>query len=179
LKKTGKNQNMKTPAPDAVDHIISQWRREKPELELKAMEVLGRLKRASALQSPKVEKVFLEYGLNQPEFDVLATLRRSGAPYCLAPTALFSTLMVTSGTMTNRMMQLEKKGLIERLPNPEDARSKLVKLSDKGFELIEMVLPHHVQNGLNLIAKLDDNTLKTLNQSLRLLLHALEGDDPQ
>ncbi|MFG1490742.1 MarR family transcriptional regulator, partial [Oceanospirillum sp. HFRX-1_2] len=130
--------------------------------------------RASAVLAPKVDKVFLEHGLNQPEFDVLATLRRSGAPYCLAPTALFSTLMVTSGTMTNRMTQLEKKGLIERLPNPDDARSKLVKLSDKGLELIEQILPYHVENGLNLIAGLDEDSLASLNQSLRDLLTVLE-----
>ncbi|WP_417594575.1 MarR family winged helix-turn-helix transcriptional regulator [Oceanospirillum sp.] len=158
---------------DAVDAIMAQWQREKPEFDLTAMEVLGRLKRASAMLSPKIEKVFLEYGLNQSEFDVLATLRRSGAPYCLAPTELFSTLMVTSGTMTNRMAQLEKKGLIERMPNPDDARSKLVKLSPKGFELIEQVLPHHVQNGLNLIAGLDAEALSVLNQSLKDLLTAL------
>lgn len=159
---------------DAVDKIIAQWRQEKPEFDLTAMEVLGRLKRASAVLSPKIEKVFLEHALNQPEFDVLATLRRSGAPYCLAPTALFSTLMVTSGTMTNRMTQLEKKGLIERLPNPDDARSKLVKLSDKGLELIEQVLPYHVENGLNLIVGLDEDSLASLNQSLRDLLTVLE-----
>lgn len=168
-----------SPETDAVDKIIAQWQQEKPEFDLTAMEVLGRLKRASAVLSPRVEKVFLEHGLNQPEFDVLATLRRSGAPYCLAPTALFSTLMVTSGTMTNRMTQLEKKGLIERLPNPDDARSKLVKLSDKGLELIEQVLPHHVQNGLNLISGLDGDSLANLNQSLRDLLSALEAEEAE
>lgn len=162
--------------PDAVDRILAQWRQEKPEFELKAMELMGRLKRINAVLSPKIERVFLEYGLNQPEFDVLATLRRSGAPYCLAPTALFSTLMVTSGTMTNRMTQLEKKGLIERLPNPDDARSKLVKLSDQGFELIETILPHHVENGLNLIAGLDEASLNQLNAGLRVLLQVVEGD---
>ena len=103
------------------------------------MLLIGRLKRAAALIARELEKVYGEYGLTEGSFDVLATLRRSGAPYTLTPTELFSALMVTSGTMTTRLKNLENQGLIDRLPNPDDARSLLVRLTDKGKELIEKI----------------------------------------
>ncbi|CAI2931743.1 protein of unknown function [Aminobacter niigataensis] len=53
---------------------------------------------------------------------MLATLRRSGAPYALSPGDLSATMMITSGTMTNRVDQLEKAGLVERRLNPDDRR---------------------------------------------------------
>src|SRR5256885_10615960 len=63
---------------------------------------IGRIKRCAALLEQRLEECFARFGMTMWEFDVLATLRRSGAPFCLTPTALFSTLMVTSGTMTDR-----------------------------------------------------------------------------
>ena len=160
---------------DAVDRILMQWRKEKPEFDLSAMEVLGRLKRCSALLTPKLEQVFSDNGLNFWEFDVLATLRRSGAPYCLTPTELFSTLMVTSGTMTHRMTQLEKKGWIERVSNEQDARSKLVCLSASGLALIDQVLEPHVENGLNLLSGLSPEEYRALNIGLKALLGQFES----
>ena len=121
---------------DAAARAVAQWKQELPELEAENMLLIGRLKRAAALIARELEKVYGEYGLTEGSFDVLATLRRSGAPYTLTPTELFSSLMVTSGTMTTRLKNLENQGLIDRLPNPDDARSMLVSLTDKGKELI-------------------------------------------
>ena len=120
---------------DAAARAVAQWKQELPELEAENMLLIGRLKRAAALIARELEKVYGEYGLTEGSFDVLATLRRSGAPYTLTPTELFSSLMVTSGTMTTRLKNLENQGLIDRLPNPDDARSMLVRLTDKGKEL--------------------------------------------
>jgi DNA-binding MarR family transcriptional regulator len=105
---------------------------------------------------------------------MLATLRRSGAPYCLAPTALFSTLMVTSGTMTHRMQRLEASGWVERLANPDDARSKLVKLTPAGLELIDRAVGAHVQNEHRILASLSAADLSALEASLAGLLAVLE-----
>jgi DNA-binding MarR family transcriptional regulator len=160
---------------DGIDTILAQWQKEKPDLDLSAMAIIGRLKRCHALMQPQLDKVFKRHDLSFWEFDVLATLLRSGPPYCLAPTALFSTLMVTSGTMTHRMTQLEKKELIERVANEHDARSKLVKLSKKGEAMISIAVDEHVENELAILSSLDQATQKELNQSLKTLLITLEG----
>ena len=160
---------------DAVDDILAQWQRERPDLDTRMMGPIGRLKRTAALLQPKLEAVFSEFGLSYWEFDVLATLRRSGAPYCLAPTQLFSTLMVTSGTMTHRMNQLEKRGLIERQANENDARSKLVKLSAPGLDIINRAIEVHVDNETRLFGSLSDEQLQQLDQRLRQVLAILES----
>ncbi|UTV29469.1 MarR family winged helix-turn-helix transcriptional regulator [Photobacterium atrarenae] len=160
---------------DAVDAIISQWQNERPDLSLGAMATFGRLKRCSVLSQPMLDNTFSKFGLSGWEFDVLATLRRSGAPYRLAPTTLFSTLMITSGTMTHRMKRLESSGLIERLPNPNDARSMLVQLTDKGLDLIEKAVSAHVNNMESRLEALDATQKAKLDEGLKVLLSVLES----
>ncbi len=159
---------------DAVDNILAQWQSEISELEAEHMLLIGRLKRCAALLTPKLEQVFSQYGLGSGTFDVLATLRRSGHPYCLTPTELFSALMVTSGTMTTRLKNLETRGLIARLPNPHDARSLLVQLTPPGKELIEKALFPHVANEKQLLAALPPQVRTRLEADLKVLLQVLE-----
>ena len=160
---------------DAAARAVAQWKQELPELAAENMLLIGRLKRAAALIGRELEKVYGEYGLTEGSFDVLATLRRSGAPYTLTPTELFSALMVTSGTMTTRLKNLENQGLIDRLPNPDDARSLLVRLTDKGEELIEKAVFPHVENEKRLMEKLDLKTKTSLEYGLEKWLEILEG----
>ncbi|EER60048.1 transcriptional regulator, MarR family [Acidovorax delafieldii 2AN] len=160
--------------PDAVDAILDQWHRERPDLDVSPMGPIGRIKRCAALLQRRLDDTFGAFDLTSWEFDVLATLRRSGAPYCLAPTTLFSTLMVTSGTMTHRMGKLEAQGWIERLPNPADARSSLVQLTPEGLERIDRALEAHVANEHRILAPLKAADLAALDARLALLLAALE-----
>ncbi len=159
---------------DAVDSIITQWQAQRPDLNLEGMATIGRVKRCAALLQPKLEKVFKEYDLNFWEFDVLATLRRSGGDCCLSPTELFSTMMITSGTMTHRMKQLESRGLVERLPNPQDARSMLVKLSAEGFAKVDAAVTAHTVNEQQILAALPAEKLAALDVALVDLLAVLE-----
>ena len=64
----------------------------------------------------------------------------------LTPKQLQDLILISSGGLTNRIDQLEKKGLIERSPNPNDRRSLLVKLtSTTGLELLKEVAPTHLE----------------------------------
>lgn len=164
-----------TSTPDAVDHIVAQWQREMPALASENMILFGRLKRCTALLQARLEAVFAEHGLNTASFDVLATLRRAGKPYSLTPTALFESLMVTSGTMTNRLQRLEEKGLIRRLPNPEDARSQLVQLTPQGKALIEQAVVPHVENEGTVLDQLPPRTRQQLEDGLKTLMRVLKG----
>lgn len=159
---------------DAVDAIKRQWQTERPDLSLDAMGIFGRLKRCSMLMTDRLDNTFAKFDLNYWEFDVLATLRRSGAPYTLAPTELFSIMMITSGTMTHRMKRLEARGLIERLPNPDDARSQLVKLSQTGFDIINKTATAHVDNMENMLSGMSDTQKKELDIKLTELLAIFE-----
>lgn len=161
---------------DAVDAILAQWHRERPDLDVSPMGTIGRIKRCAALLQRKLDETFAIYGMSSWEFDVLATLRRSGTPYCLAPTALFSTLMITSGTMTHRLKGLEQRGLVQRLPNPDDARSVLVQLTPDGLALIDRAVEAHVENERRILASFKPADLAALDARLSRLLAVLEPD---
>lgn len=161
-------------SPDAVDAILAQWHRERPDLDVSPMGLIGRLKRCVVLLRRRLDEKFAEFGLAGWEFDMLATLRRSGAPYCLAPTALFSAMMVSSGTMTHRLKGLESSGWVQRVPNPEDARSTLVQLTDAGLALIDQAVSAHVDNERALLAALSVTDQQALDDGLARLLASLE-----
>lgn len=163
-----------TRLPDKVDAILEQWRRERPDLDPSPMGPIGRLQRCAALLEQRLNACFAESGLSLWEFDMLATLRRAGTPYRLSPTELFSTLMVTSGTMTHRLKQLEKRGFILRMPNEQDARSLLVQLTDTGLALIDQVVAQHIENERQILAELPAATLAGLDAQLSILLLTLE-----
>lgn len=107
---------------DEVDRLVAAWRRERPDLDVEPLEVLSRVSRLARHLDRARRLAFAEHGLEPWEFDVLTSLRRAGAPYQLSPGQLLTQTLVTSGTMTNRIDRLAKKGLVERLPDPSDRR---------------------------------------------------------
>ncbi|MEK1931492.1 MAG: MarR family transcriptional regulator, partial [Pararhizobium sp.] len=147
---------------------------ERPDLDVGPMGLLGRLARLTTYLGREVEKTFLELGLSSASFDVLAALRRSGKPYRLSPGDLLATMMITSGTMTNRIDQLEKTGLVERLTNPQDRRSVLIALKPKGLDLVERAVTAHVANQHRLAALLEPEEQAALDALLRKYLVQFE-----
>lgn len=134
------------------------------------MEVLGRLAEASQhISRDRLLPLFERYGLQGGEFDVLATLRRSGDPFALTPTALYEATMVSSGGMTNRLDRLEKAGFIERQRHPTDRRGTLVVLTPQGRALIDELLPLHIQNEQTVLSALTSDEQQMLNDLLRKL----------
>jgi len=165
---------------DAVDHIMNQWRHERPDLDPSPMGLIGRLARCEMLLRRKLDETFERFGMTSWEFDVLATLRRAGRPYSLAPTALYSSLMVTSGTMTHRLQRLEKVGLVERVKSSEDLRSMLVQLTEAGLNLINQAVEAHIANEQAILDLLPAESRKQLDKHLVTMLAVLETsmDEP-
>lgn len=160
---------------DHVDHLLAQWHAQLPGLDPSPMAVISRVSRLGRIFDRRVEEVFAKYGLNQSQFGVLAALRRAGPPYCLSPTELYNSLLISSGAMTNRLERLETAGFIRRLPDPEDGRSMLVALTPAGKRLVERVLEPHYANGRRLLSALDEEEREQLAALLRRLL--LEFED--
>ncbi|ELH7812476.1 MarR family transcriptional regulator [Vibrio harveyi] len=159
---------------DAIDRVVSQWAKEKPDLDTEPMAIMGRLMRIAKYMENYVAEVHKRYDLKMGEFDVLATLRRSGEPYRLTPSELISSMMLTSGAMTNRLDKLEKKGLIAREHSKEDRRSVSVQLTSKGFELIDALIEQHLQAQHELMGSLTRDERAQVNQALKLLLPQYE-----
>jgi DNA-binding MarR family transcriptional regulator len=159
---------------DRVDSIVAQWSRERPDVDVSPMQIVGRILRAARYFDPALERVFTKYELDFGLFDVLATLRRSGPPYALAPRALNRWCMLSSGAMTKRLDRLERLGLIARKADPRDRRGVQVVLSAAGLELVDKVLVAHVENEEQLLGALSVEERTELAGLLRRLLLSLE-----
>ena len=159
---------------DRADIAIEQWSRERPELPALPMAVFGRLSEAAErVMRDHMNPLFAEAGLRPGEFDVLATLRRSGPPYMLTPTRLYEATMISSGGMTNRLDRLEAAGLVERRPDSNDRRGKLIGLTASGRRLIDDTIAKHVGNEVQLLSALSTPEQLKLNALLRKLIGAL------
>ena len=159
--------------PDHVDTIVSQWNRERPAVDVSGMAVIGRLGRLNILIRSRLDEVFARHDLESWEFDVLATLLRTGAPHQLTPGQLLDSMMITSGAMTNRIDRLEARGLVERVKDPDDGRQVLVTLTTEGTAKVDAALVDHAANELNLLAALDVDQRHQLIELFRALEHSV------
>ena len=159
---------------DAVDRLLAQWARERPDLDTSPIGVVGRISRAARLAENALRRNFARVDLDPPSFDVLATLRRAGAPFELTPGDLVRMSMVTSGAVSQRLDRLEERGLVTRRRSPADARVVLVRLSDAGRRAVEEVLPSHLATEAELLAPLSQAERAQLADLLRRLLGAHE-----
>ena len=163
---------------DAVDLILEQWGRERPDLDCSPMGIIARITQLQREVHLAQRSTFARYGLDAPSFDVLAALRRAGAPYQLTPTALMRTALVTSGAITQRLDRLEEKGLITRERSQDDGRAVVVTLTDAGRAALDAALPDHLETERRLLDGLSDDDRERLAGLLRRLLIAL-GRLPQ
>ena len=161
---------------DGVDVIIEQWRRERPELDHSPIGVVGRISRLARELEQRLEPIYREHGLEPGWHDVLATLRRSGPPYQLRPSELTGTLMLTSSGTTKRLDRLERAGLIERAPDPQDRRGVLIGLTAKGREIIDATTGAHLENERRLLAALSAAEREQLAGLLRKLQLGIPPD---
>ncbi|MFX0576425.1 MarR family winged helix-turn-helix transcriptional regulator [Nocardia nepalensis] len=159
---------------DPVDAIIEQWRRERPDLELEAMAVIGRLGRLLMVAQRDIEAVFTAHGLQRGEFDVLAALRRSGEPFELNPSVLADTLMMSRAGMTGRLDRLELAGLVRRIADAADRRAVRVALTDAGRTLIDEVVTAHTENETRMLSVLSAKDRHDLDRIARVLLGSFE-----
>ncbi|MFE1307540.1 MarR family winged helix-turn-helix transcriptional regulator [Streptomyces sp. NPDC058755] len=162
---------------DPVDAIIDQWAAVRPDLDTKAMEVFGRIYRLSRAMGDRMEKAYAPYGISRGEFDVLATLRRSGEPFTLSPRQLSATLMLTTGGMTGRLDKLERAGLLRRSPDPHDRRGLQVTLTEKGLDVIDQAVGAGLAVQTAALSSLDTEQADQLAWLLRELLAGTQGTE--
>lgn len=153
---------------------MEQWRTEQPGLDVSPQGIIGRLHRLATRLSAALEAVYADFGLGEGEFDVLATLRRSGAPYELTPGALAASTMVSSGAVTKRVDRCVERGLVTRRVGEPDARGRVVALSQAGLELIDRAFAAHMANEHRLVAGLSEIERARLAHLLEVWGRALD-----
>jgi len=159
---------------DHLDHIVEQWRRERPDLNVAPLALMGRLLRAADLADAAFADGLAGYELGPGWFDLMAALRRAGSPYELNPTQLMRETMISSGGMTKRLDRLTEAGLVRRRPDPDDRRGTLVRLTPRGVALIDDALETHIANEDRVLSSLNASERRTFDALLRKLLEGLE-----
>ncbi|MEU8819393.1 MarR family transcriptional regulator [Actinoplanes sp. NPDC048796] len=161
-------------ATDHVARIQQAWARERPDLDVTPQGVIGRLHRVAGHLTDQLTVVYRRYGLGEGDFDVLAALRRAGAPFERAPGELAAHTMVTTGAMTKRIDRLERDGLVTRRPSTTDGRGRVVALTDAGRTLIDQAFTDHMRNERRLLDELSPADAAALETILTRWLARLE-----
>ncbi len=160
-------------ARDHVATVVEQWAAERPDLDASPILVIGRIHRIGAALTPELVEVYARHGLGEGDFDVLATLRRQGAPFALTPGELGERTMVTSGAVSKRVDRLEARGLVQRRPSPSDGRSRRVVLTPRGRRVIDAAMEEHLANEARLLAGLEPHERAALGDLLGRLAVSL------
>ncbi|MGZ4593288.1 MAG: MarR family winged helix-turn-helix transcriptional regulator [Actinomycetes bacterium] len=161
---------------DEVDRLVAAWARERPDLDVRPLEVLSRVTRLARHLDRARRTAFAAHDLEVWEFDVLAALRRAGKPYLLSPGALVAQTMVTSGTMTNRIDRLEARGFVTRQPDPTDRRGVRVKLTTRGKDCVDSALADLLEREQELLVTLSGRQQEALSGLLRTLVVPFENE---
>jgi len=84
-----------------------------------------------------------ESGLTVAQFAVLEALYNKGD---LRIQELIEKILTTSGNITVVIKNLEKDDLVKKIPDPSDKRAVITSITNKGKEIIEGILPKHIEN---------------------------------
>ncbi|MBE7732681.1 MarR family winged helix-turn-helix transcriptional regulator [Devosia faecipullorum] len=116
---------------------------------------------AGRLFARAIERRLAPLGLNPAHMPILLGLEAGPQPQKI----LAERARVRQPTMTATLNRMEKDGLVERLPNPEDGRSSLVALTPKARDKLGAVA--EAGQAVNLLA------LKSLSREERAQYFAL------
>ncbi|MFB7081706.1 MarR family winged helix-turn-helix transcriptional regulator [Streptomyces sp. NPDC056308] len=171
---TGPASASPPPPLDRIARIQSEWARERPDVDVSPLGVIGRLHRLAGMLTEQLCVVYRRFGLSEGEFDVLAALRRAGEPFERAPGELAVHTMVTTGAMTKRIDRLERDGLVTRRRSAGDGRGRVVALTPAGRELIDRAFTEHMRNERRLLDALPPKAAAQLEALLTTWLGHVE-----
>jgi DNA-binding MarR family transcriptional regulator len=163
--------------PDLTDRLLSGWDDARPELAVGSLQVTARLSRIGPHLARRQEAVFSRFGLNRGEVGALSALRIAGPPHRLSPTRLAKGLMLSSAGVTSRIDRLERRGLVRRLPDPDDRRGVIIELTQEGLDMVDAAVAANSMSDQHLLARLEPEELVELERLLRKVLGGLELPD--
>jgi DNA-binding MarR family transcriptional regulator len=161
---------------DAVDRLVTEWKQERPELDVDAMHVIGRIIKLGKVLEKSASSVLKESGIHYTDLDVLATIRRSGKPYQLAPKELMDSVLITSGAMTALLERLTRLELIYRASDKKDGRIKLAGLTEKGVQVIDKAIEIRFDEANSSLSSMNDAERSQLSSLLRKLLVSIDQE---
>lgn len=164
------------PQRDHIDRFLESIREDLPDLDLTVEGIVDRINGLSRRINRLMDETLTERDLSWGEWKVLGILRRS-PEHRRSPGYLAVHAELSSGAMTNRLDNLEKRGLIRRLPDPNDRRGVQVELTEAGSKAYEeSTAAQAAKEGL-IASALNAKEKDELNNLLRRLMLVAEQFD--
>ncbi|WP_416985974.1 MarR family winged helix-turn-helix transcriptional regulator [Streptomyces sp. T028] len=154
---------------------MDSWRTELPEVEHPSSELTKRIMFLSGVLDGVMRRELTALGLTPAEFEVLVTLRRSGAPYRMKPNQLARSRMLSTGGTANVTHRLVARGVVEREDDPDDARSTWLRLRPDGIALAERSVLVNAAAHDALFDGVPAEVVETATAALRRLFAAAPG----
>ena len=129
-----------SPVPEPLRRVGDDFEDEYPGASALATECFANLFQAGdLLMELHNRQTREEYQLFPSARQVLAVVEGAGQP--LEPSVIAERLLITTGTMTSVLDTLEKRGLIRRMPHPDDRRKLLVDITPDAQAILDELLP--------------------------------------
>jgi DNA-binding MarR family transcriptional regulator len=162
--------------PDSVDSSLEVWARELPFLDLETEGIIERIHKLERYIDRTMRETLETFDLSHGEWRLIAHLRYSGPPYRGKPGKLGEHLGLSSGAMTNRLDNLERRGYLRRVDDPDDRRAVFVELTDEGNKLWEKAVGVQAEKEAIVDAALGSKQKQELNDLLRKLMNAFREE---
>jgi DNA-binding MarR family transcriptional regulator len=159
---------------DSIDELLEHALQVFPDLHPQTEAAVDRIHKIEKSLKRRYDELSARFGLNRGESEVLVKLRQ--AEDGLSPGYLADRLMLSTGAMTNRLDHLEEAGLIRRDADPDDRRASIVRLTDRGVDMIGSVISEIGKMEYESLSVLSETELKKLNDLLRKVLLRFESD---
>ena len=159
---------------ETIANMLKKSAENKTEMLSNYSPTILRIHRIHDYLHQDLDLVISKYHLQEADFGVLRTLRREKEPYCLSPTALYHSMLFSSGGLTKVLNRVTNAGLIARIDNPQDKRSKLVILTATGKTLIDEIIQKLDHGELKKMQVLSEQEQQQLNMLLEKLLSVWE-----
>ena len=165
----------KAELPDSISIFLTEWQQQRPDLDPWPLAIIGRVARISSHLQRHAQGWLEPLGLTWETFSLIAALRRAGPPYEQRPSDLLRLTLLTSGAMTNRIDRVQARGWIQRLPDSNDRRGVIVKLTPSGRALADKAIARHFEAAAELLEFLKESERTQLQALLSSVLVKLEA----
>ncbi len=159
---------------DVIDDTVATWASERPDLDFDAMRLFLMIGSLVRNVGDRTRPLVEELGITLGEFDVLATLRRSGKNALLTPSYIAEVAMVSPSGLTHRLTQLEKAELITRELDTDDRRSFKIRITSKGIKIADKAIAMMVDEPRQIFDALSLSDQRALRTMLETLLDSSE-----
>lgn len=160
--------------------VLTDYQENWPGYDRPETLVMMGLVRLNALVLESTRAEVAKHGLTMAGFEALMTLRSQPEPWQMTPTALFRAILITSGGMTKVLKQLEQDGYVARADNPDDQRSRFVRLTQKGKVFAEVVMEEIAEHDRQILTQsLKEQQINQLAKVLLRTVNKIEGKSPR